>query len=299
MWLMGKITSWLNKEIESDLSGIPLTDFERLCEELRQGDVLLVEGHSRVSHVIKSITFSPWTHSAFYIGRLDDIKDGALQNRIAEFYTGDQHEQLIIEAILGEGTVINSVSKYENKHLRICRPKGLSKSDRQRVITFALAQLGYDYDVRHLLDLARFLLPYSIIPRRWRSTLFISNAGEPTKNLCSYMLGDAFGSVNFPILPVAERSEDGNFKLYKRNPRLFTPKDFDYSPYFDIIKYPFLGLDEVAAYRALPWDSEGIVCNIEGDCFLPANAMDANSTKADNQKSPTKSVDAEPDSAED
>jgi hypothetical protein len=272
-WLMDRMSDWLNTAVDDNVDS-QLTDFDRLCEELHQGDVLLVEGRTRVSHVIKSITNSPWTHSVLYIGRLDELRDEYLQEKVSEYYQGESHEQLIIEAMLGEGTVIYPVKKYEYEHLRICRPKGLSRSDRQQVIDFALSQLGYDYDVRHLLDLARFLVPYSIFPRRWRSTLFQQYAGRSTRNVCSYMMGEAFGSVNFPILPIAERSEDGNLKLYKRNPRLFTPKDFDYSPYFDIIKYPYFGLDDVAAYRGLPWDTEGMVCNASGDCFVPLKSVD-------------------------
>ena len=274
MWLMDKLSAWLNTEVAGN-EDPRLTDFERLCEELRQGDVILVEGRTRVSHVIKSITNSPWTHSAMYIGRSDEIRDESLQQKVLEHYTGESHEQLIIEAMLGEGTVLCPVNKYANEHLRICRPKGLSRSDRHKVIDFALSQLGYGYDVRHLLDLARFLLPYGIFPRRWRSTLFQRNVGRSTRNVCSYMLGEAFNIVNFPILPIAERTEDGGLKLYKRNPRLFTPRDFDYSPYFDIIKYPYFGLDDVAAYRGLPWNSEGMVCNASGDCFVPIN-LDTN-----------------------
>jgi hypothetical protein len=269
-WLMDRLSAWLNTEVD-DNEDAQLTDFERLCEELHQGDVLLVEGRTRVSHVIKSITNSPWTHSVMYIGRLDEIRDESLQQKISEHYTGEPHEQLIIEAMLGKGTVICPVKKYENEHLRICRPKGLSRSDRQKVINFALSHLGYDYDVRHLLDLARFLLPYGIFPRRWRSTLFQHSIGGSTRNVCSYMLGEAFNTVNFPILPIAERTEDGGLKLYRRNSRLCTPRDFDYSPYFDIIKYPYFGLDDVAAYRGLPWNAEGMVCNASGDCFVPFN----------------------------
>ncbi len=272
-WLMGRLSGWLNAEVDYNEDSL-LTDFDRLCEELHQGDVLLIEGRTRVSHVIKSITNSPWTHSVLYIGRLDEIRDESLQKKVSEYYQGESHEQLIIEAVLGEGTVVNPVTRYENEHLRICRPKGLSRSDRQQVIAFSLSQLGYEYDVRHLLDLARFLIPYGIFPRRWRSTLFQQYAGRSTRNVCSYMLGEAFGSVNFPILPIAERSEDGSLKLYKRNPRLFTPKDFDYSPYFDIIKYPYFGLDDVAAYRGLPWDNEGMICNASGDCFVPNDSAD-------------------------
>ena len=272
-WLMDRMSGWLNTAVDDNVDS-QLTDFDRLCEELHQGDVLLVEGRTRVSHVIKSITNSPWTHSVLYIGRLDEIRDASLQEKVSEFYQGESHEQLLIESMLGEGTVISPVTKYENEHLRICRPKGLSMSDRQLVIAFALSQLGYEYDVRHLLDLARFLFPYGIFPRRWRSSLFQQYAGRSTRNVCSYMMGEAFGSVNFPILPIAERSEDGSLKLYKRNPRLFTPKDFDYSPYFDIIKYPFFGLDDVAAYRRLPWDTEGMICNASGDCFVPLKSAD-------------------------
>ncbi len=272
-WLMGRLSGWLNAEVDYNEDS-QLTDFDRLCEELHQGDVLLIEGRTRVSHVIKSITNSPWTHSVLYIGRLDEIRDESLQEKVNEHYQGESHEQLIIEAVLGEGTVVNPVTRYENEHLRICRPKGLSRSDRQQVIAFSLSKLGYEYDVRHLLDLARFLIPYGIFPRRWRSTLFQQYAGRSTRNVCSYMLGEAFGSVNFPILPIAERSEDGSLKLYKRNPRLFTPKDFDYSPYFDIIKYPYFGLDDVAAYRGLPWDNEGMICNTSGDCFVPNDSAD-------------------------
>jgi len=270
-WLMERMSGWLNTAVDDNVDS-QLTDFDRLCEELNQGDVLLVEGRTRVSHVIKSITNSPWTHSVLYIGRLDEIRDESLQEKVSEYHQGESHEQLIIESMLGEGTVIYPVTKYENEHLRICRPKGLSRSDRQQVIAFSLSQLGYEYDVRHLLDLARFLFPYGIFPRRWRSTLFQQYAGRSTKNVCSYMLGEAFNSVNFPILPIAERGEDGSLKLYKRNPRLFTPKDFDYSPYFDIIKYPYFGLDDVAAYRGLPWDNEGMICNASGDCFVPIDS---------------------------
>lgn len=267
--LMGRLTGFLNKETGAYPDGVPMTDFERLCEELHQADVILVEGISRVSEVIKSITNSSWTHAALYIGRLDDIKDGTVQNSIAEHYSGAPHEQLLIEALLGEGTIISPVSKYAGFHLRICRPRGLSRSDRKQVIAYAVGQLGYEYDVRHLLDLARFLLPYSFIPKRWRSTLFEHKMSDSTRNVCSSMLAEAFASVSYPILPIAEREDNGGLKLHRRNTRLNTPKDFDYSPYFDIIKYPYFNFDEVAAYRSLPWDAEGMICNIEGDCFIP------------------------------
>lgn len=278
-WLLGGLTRWLTHE-EDDQSGVPLSDYERLSFEIRAGDVLLVEGRSRVSNIIKTVTHSSWTHSALYIGRLRDIEDTDLQGRIRRYYSGDDDEQLVIEPLLGQGTVINPLSKYRGFHLRICRPKGLSRQDGQHVLAAAMVHLGGEYDFRQMLDLARFMLPFGILPRRWRSTLFNYNAGEQSKTVCSTMIAEAFAAVRYPVLPVVRRDPDGNLKLYKRNPRLYTPSDFDYSPYFEIIKYPMLGGDDLALYRQLPWDEEGVVCNASGDCYLPEGQVEGRNDKS-------------------
>jgi len=271
-----KVTGWLTRERERPAPGAPLYDFERLCYEVRPGDVILVEGRSRVSEVIKLITQSPWTHSALYVGRLFDIADPEVRERVAAFYPGDPAEPLVIEALLGEGTIVSPLSRYRDDHLRICRPRGLAPEDAQKVIAYAAARLGTDYDVRQLLDLARFLFPWSLLPRRWRSSLFEHNAGGPTRTVCSSMLAEAFASVDFPILPFIERLPDGRLRLYRRNSKLFTPRDFDYSPYFDIVKYPYLGLHEVGLYRRLPWDETGRICNESLDeCLPPAPEPEA------------------------
>ncbi|MGD9163582.1 MAG: YiiX/YebB-like N1pC/P60 family cysteine hydrolase [Chromatiales bacterium] len=253
------VSDWLTKE--GPLPHSPFCDFKRLCYELRPGDVLLVEGRSRVSNVIKQITQSSWTHSALYIGRIYDIRDPRLQQRVRMAYQGDLNEQLLVEALLGQGTIIVPISKYRRDHIRICRPTGLEPEDAQQVVTHALSHLGLEYDMRHMLDLARFFFPWAVLPRRWRSSLFEHNAGMPTRTVCSSLIASAFNSVNFPILPFIDREGDGSVRFFKRNPRFFTPKDFDYSPYFDIIKYPYLGLDELSVYRRLPWSDEEILYN--------------------------------------
>ncbi len=266
-WLGRKISDWLTVEKPPDHT--PLCDFERLRYEIRPADVLLVEGRSRVSEVIKNITQSPWTHSALYLGRLSDIDDPDVREHVSLFYDGDPNDQLVIEALLGEGTIVSPLEKYHRDHLRICRPAGLSRQDAQAVIAYAVCHLGCDYDIRQLLDLARLLFPYGIVPRRWRSSLFEHNAGIPTRTVCSSMIAAAFNHVHFPVLPVVERMEDGKLRLYKRNSKLYTPRDFDYSPYFEIIKYPYIGIEDRALYRSLPWDEEGQVCNGANDCFIP------------------------------
>ena len=269
-FLWDRIVKWIT--YEGDNPKVPLSDFERLRYELRPGDVLLVEGRSNVSDIIKAITQSVWTHSSIYIGRLHDIDDQDVRKRIQKFCDCAPDEQLIIESLLGTGTTVERLDKYRGEHLRICRPKGLTRNDAQRVVHYGVYQLGTDYNVRQLMDLARFLFPYWWIPKRWRSSLFEHNAGRPTKTVCSAMMAEAFASVQFPIRPVLHQDENGNLQMFRRNTKLITPSDFDYSPYFDVIKYPMLDLDDLAVYRRLPWDRSGVHCNDIGDCFVKDKA---------------------------
>lgn len=268
--LIGKIreffVAWLTKEIEP-LRELPLTDFERIQYELRPCDVLLIEGRTRVSRVIQMITQSSWSHSALYIGRLHDISNRALRERIQQFYQGEPDEQLIIESMLGEGIIVSPLAKYQHEHIRICRPTGLSRQDAQKVVGYAIGKLGTDYAIRQIVDLARFLLPWSILPRRWRSSLFTFNPGASTKETCSSVIAEAFQSVDFPILPMLKRSEESGIELVQRIPRLCTPSDFDYSPFFEIIKYPILHLAEGPSYHRLPWKT-GVLSDDEGRLYF-------------------------------
>ena len=276
--LWDKVIDWLTTELASNQ--MPMSDFDRLRYEIRPGDVILVEGRSRVSEIIKTITLSNWTHSALYIGRLHNIDDPVLRDYIQKFYQGQPDDQLIIESLLGKGTIVDSISKHRDDHLRICRPTNLTRNDAQKVVAYAINQLGTYYNVRQILDLARFFFPYGVLPRRWRSSLFEHNAGAPTHTVCSSMMAEAFSSVHFPILPVLHRDEHGDLKLYKRNTKLITPKDFDYSPYFDVIKYPILDFDELTIYRKMPWDKDGVIFNDNNEPFIPVPDSIKNSVKS-------------------
>jgi hypothetical protein len=231
-WIRSAVVNWLR--YKKPLPRTPLSDFERIRHEIKACDVLLVEGRSRVSEVIKLITQSNWSHAVLYIGRLHDIEDAQLRQRLGTYY----HRAL---------------TSYEGEHIRICRPRGLGYSDSQKVISHAIGRLGTAYDVRQIFDLARFLFPWAIMPRRWRSTLFSARPGTSTQTVCSTMIAESFGSVQFPILPLVKRVEGDRVQLFMRNPKLCTPSDFDYSPYFDIIKYPFLDFHHHADQRLLPW----------------------------------------------
>ncbi len=256
-WLNKKIISYFTKEVSPSRSY--LCDFDRLSHEIRPADVLLVEGCNRISLIINNITKSPWTHSALYIGRIHDIEDPKLREAIHKKYHGAPHERLVIESEVGQGTYIAPLSKYTDRHLRICRPTGINTKDAQAVIAYAISRVGKSYNVRHFLDLGRFLLKSRFIPSKMGSILFDDKPNSTAQEICSEMIANAFTSINFPVLPLIKKDENSNdYEVIRRNTRLTTPSDFDYSPFFDIIKYPFFLLSQNSQYRNLPWSEDKI-----------------------------------------
>ena len=251
------LVDWLTHERAPN--PVPMSDFERMRYEIKPGDVILVEGRTRASDVIKTITQSRWSHAALYVGRLHEIENPLCRQRVKEYFDGQPDVQLIIESELGKGTIVRPLSTYDRDHMRICRPRDVTFGDAQKVISYCVSRLGSDYDIRQIFDLLRFLFPWLIMPRRWRSSLFTAHIGRSTKTVCSTMIAEAFASIQYPILPLVRRSENHEVKIYRRNPKLCTPSDFDYSPYFDIIKYPFMNFAQSQPhYRLLPWDADKI-----------------------------------------
>src|SRR3990167_7514700 len=214
--LSNKMMAWLNRDSSKPCFPF-LSNFEEIKLCIRPGDVLLIEGRSRISKIISLITHSPWSHVALYIGYLENIKDPALKTRIQEFGYNPK-EQLFIESVLGKGVIVTPLSKLEGENVRLCRPKGLSAADKDKVIEFAIKGLGVQYDTRQIFDLARLLFPWRILPRRWRSSLFTRKLGTPTKLTCSLLIAEAFASVHFPILPFMQPNQSGSLKFIQRHP---------------------------------------------------------------------------------
>jgi hypothetical protein len=202
-----------------------------LAQILRPGDILLVDGNTRISSAIKYLTQSTWSHAALYVGdALERAASGA--------------EQLdLIEVDMVEGVSAVPLSRYAARHTRICRPAALTAEDAQRVIAYAISRLGHTYDLKNLIDLARYLLPLPPLPSRWRRCMLALGSGDPTKAICSTLIAQAFQSVGYPILPEMRRrasdpgAEDHNRELLAiRHFSLYTPRDFDISPYFEVVK---------------------------------------------------------------
>ena len=81
------------------------------------------------------------------------------------------------------------------------------------------------------------------------------------------MIAESFASAGYPILPLVKHSEAGIPQLFRRNPKLCTPSDFDFSPYFDVIKYSFVDFYQ-ADYELFPWSSDSLLESEENDFFI-------------------------------
>lgn len=216
------------------------SDYAALQATLRPGDVLLVEGNNHVSGIIKYLTQSTWSHAALYVGRIGDRENA------------DGEPLTLVEANLGEGVIGAPLSKYSRFHTRICRPTGLTAEDRARVCCYAAERIGFEYDVKNIIDLMRFLMPLPV-PQRWRRKMMSMGSGHPTRIICSALIAQAFDSVRYPILPKISRVESESAReelLEIRHSSLYAPRDFDISPYFEVVKPTLLnGFD----YKKVQW----------------------------------------------
>ncbi|HSG90270.1 MAG TPA: YiiX/YebB-like N1pC/P60 family cysteine hydrolase [Pseudomonadales bacterium] len=245
--MLKTIKRWLGRHLADYLSrpragggGQPIMTLANWTDQLQPCDVLLVDGSSKVSTAIKYLTQSTWSHAAIYVGP----EAGILVN-------GEL--AALVEADVREGVRIVPLSLYRDVNVRICRPSGLTAEDRARVIDFVCRAIGDQYDLRNVFDLMRYLLPEPPVPARWRRSLIALGSGEPTRAICSTLIAQAFQSVGYPILPVlhepataAERAE----RYLPRHYSFITPRDFDLSPYFRVVKPTLeVGFD----YRTFPW----------------------------------------------
>lgn len=250
-WVGRKLARFLDKRSPGYEPTTP-SDPGALSAALRPGDILLVEGDTRISAVIKYLTTSTWSHAAMYVGPIPGRSEP----------DGEPH--VLVEAYLGEGVISAPLSKYRDFHTRICRPVGLTGEDQVAVCNYMTARIGLDYDLKNILDLMRFLVPLPI-PMRWRRRMIALGSGDPTRAICSTLIAQAFGSVRYPILPKVEKVAcSGEMRVKGRKARreilhirhhsLYAPRDFDISPYFAIVK-PTIARG--FRYKRLVWSGDG------------------------------------------
>jgi len=240
-----RLAAFLSKDGHGH-STSPPTNQELLKRALRPGDVLLVEGTSIIATAIKYLTQSTWSHAALYVGNMAAGEDNSATTH------------MLVEADLLKGVQAVGIDKYAGYHCRICRPVGLPPDDCQRVISYAIGRIGHTYDTRNFVDLARYLLPTPPVPTSWRRRMIAFGSGDPTRAICSGLIAQAFQFVRYPVLPdvttlrAAQQDCPDCVKeiLHVRHHSLFVPRDFDASPYFEVVKPTlFEGFD----HRALTW----------------------------------------------
>jgi hypothetical protein len=209
---------------------------EGVASVMRPGDVLLVEGDSRISVAIKYLTQSSWSHACLHVGTGGEEYD----------------EPVLLEADLQNGVHLVPLSKYAHFNLRICRPVGLTEEETQSLIAFARSKLGHQYDLKNIVDLVRYLIQRPAVPNRYRRSMLTLGSGDPTRAICSTLIAQAFQRIHYPILPrFGHEGDDGEVPtFYKPHFTHYTPRDFDVSPYFCIIKPT---IEQGFDYRSLNW----------------------------------------------
>jgi hypothetical protein len=223
-----------------------MCDLATLQAALQPGDILLVDGNTRISSAIKFLTQSTWSHAALYVG----------QHALLPAYNGQMAE--LIESDLIEGVHAIPLANYAMLQTRICRPVGLTAEDKKKVVDYVIEHLGDSYDLRNVIDLVRYLLPNPPVFSRWRRRMLALGSGDPTRAICSTLIAQAFQSIRYPILPIVTQellSSPKGEKYYReymhiRHHSLFTPRDFDISPYFEIVKPT---LSSSFKYREIFW----------------------------------------------
>lgn len=209
------------------------TDLGRLEACLQPADVILVEGQSRFSTGIKYLTQSTWSHAALYVG-----------GRLGGRRTPGGAPACVVEADVVDGVRAVGLDTFAGLHLRVCRPVSLTPAETDAVLDHAIARIGHRYDLKNIIDLVRWLLPTPPVPTRWRRRLIALGSGDPTRAICSTLVAEAFQSVGYPILPSIERRDRQDPLcpgcvdeiLHVRHHSLFVPRDFDVSPYFQVVK---------------------------------------------------------------
>jgi hypothetical protein len=284
-WLVDRIVDYLTEPLPN-YEQRARNDLGSLKQHIRKGDVMLIEGDQRVSAIIRYLTQSSWSHSALYVGD-ELLRRGGERAEWARRRFGDEAGHLLVEA-LPRGVVASPLAKYVDFNVRICRPHKLRADHLQVMTDEALAAIGWRYDLRNVVDLARYLIPVRLVPPRFRSDALHFGSGQPTEVICSSLIAQLFYRVRFPILPTEVEPQEplppavsaeapgrldsarglgrslarrvlgqpsasdytGLFRM--RHPTLITPRDFDLSPFFDVIKFNPLASDDFD-YSRMKW----------------------------------------------
>jgi len=228
-----------------------INNMENLYQVIRKGDVLLVEGRSKISHIIQLLTQSSWSHVAFYVGDAVAEREFDGKKKTFDKLEDSDRQHMLVEADIGSGVVAVPLSKYCDYNIRISRPFGITSRDIEIVAEEVISNLGKHYDHQNIRDLAMLLLPSFLNPFKKRTIKACLGGCTEYKVICSGMIANAFQKVGYPIVPALLPESDLSdkrlnnpygSKLIMRHFSQIVPRDFDLSSNFEIIKYNIIGM---------------------------------------------------------
>jgi hypothetical protein len=249
-----------------------------LKKRLKVGDVLLISGNARISHVVKILTTSQWSHVVLYVGNQMDKLTTEELCYWSEKYGALSVQHLVIDADPIRGVHLKPLDDSVGLMVRHCRPAALTTEDILTVTNIALAELGKQYDISHIFRLLFFFaFPWELLPTSLRRFVTEFTLSE-SDTICSRVLSEAFHSVGYPIRPldviqnkkaffhkalrytsslkhrgksaakllaggrikaaVCRINDKRYYEILLKGTRYVTPADYDLSRFFNIIKDP-------------------------------------------------------------
>ena len=229
-WVLDGVGQLLARYLEKPAAGYePFTpsDPDALRAALQPGDVLLVEGNNHISGVIKYLTQSTWSHAALYVGPIGDRA------------TADGEPLVLVEANIGQGVVgapLSKYARYPHPHLPADRP------DRRR-LRARLRLCGRAHRLR--LRPQEHHRPDALsVPAAGAAALAPAHDGARLRpSDAHHLLGaDRAGLRDACAIRSCRRSRGWRARrrareiLEIRHSSLYAPRDFDISPYFEVVK---------------------------------------------------------------
>jgi hypothetical protein len=223
-----------------------INNMDSLYRVIRKGDVLLVEGDSQISRMIKLFTQSTWSHSALYVGDELLSQKGMHREIVLDRDGNDDAHHMIVEAFATTGVIASPLHKYQDFNIRVCRPFGILPKDLDAVVSEVIDNLGRQYDHRNIIDLALLLSPPLLNPFKKRTIQACLGSCIEFQVICSGMIAKAFQRVGYPIIPALgpipmdasnQKRNPYGASLIMRHYSQIMPKHFDISPNFQIIKF--------------------------------------------------------------
>jgi hypothetical protein len=190
---------------------------------LQPGDVILVAGKTRYAALVGRMTHSPWSHVAIYVGS-GHHPDAAY---------------CVVEADVEAGVRMITLDDLAGYDIQVVRASRLPESSRKALIDYLVARVGLGYDLDHAVALALVLFaPWPLT--RWLGPRILRRA-DPTRALCSTLVGHALSTAGIPvgagsIVSARLRCAAKEMQADLRSAMDYlVPSDFEHLPEFDLV----------------------------------------------------------------